>query len=240
MLNVVVSALAGVALGLSLAAPPGPMNAIIAEESVLRGWGSGFRAGLGALSADACFFVLALLGVVTVVRDVPVVQQALFGFGGLLMLYFAYGTATDANAAFGGDAGSDGDDRTATDEETETATDGAGPKESEDSKGFRKAFVLALTNPYQILWWLTAGVGLLDPGTFALDWLGGLTVSTGSPVIVVGFFGGIALWITGFPAALVTVGRRVDAFAPVVAYLSAVVLAVAGLSFLSKATGILA
>ncbi len=240
MLNVVVSALAGVALGLSLAAPPGPMNAIIAEESVLRGWGSGFRAGLGALSADACFFVLALLGVVTVVRDVPVVQQALFGFGGLLMLYFAYGTATDANAAFGGDAGSEGDDRTASDEGNETATDGDGPAVDEDSKGFRKAFVLALTNPYQILWWLTAGVGLLDPGTFALDWLGGLTVSTGSPIIVVGFFGGIALWITGFPAALVTVGRRVDAFAPVVAYLSAVVLAVAGLSFLSKATGILA
>ena len=220
MLNVVVSALAGVALGLSLAAPPGPMNAIIAEESVLRGWGSGFRAGLGALSADACFFVLALLGVVAVVRDVPVVQQALFGFGGLLMLYFAYGTATDATAAFGGDAESVGE-------------------KSDESKGFRKAFVLALTNPYQILWWLTAGVGLLDPGAFALDWLGGLTVSTGSPVIVVGFFGGIALWITGFPAALVTVGRRVDAFAPVVAYLSAAVLAVAGLSFLSKATGIL-
>ncbi|WP_137283379.1 LysE family translocator [Halorussus salinisoli] len=224
MLQEVASALAGVALGLSLAAPPGPMNAIIAEESVLRGWGSGFRAGLGAMSADACFFVLALLGVVTVVRDVPVVQQVLFGLGGLLMLYFAYGAASDANAAFGGDA----------------ATDGAGEATDEESKGFRKAFVLALTNPYQILWWLTAGVGLLDPGTFALDALGGLTVSTGSPVIVVGFFAGIALWITGFPAALVTVGRRVDAFAPVVAYLSAIVLALAGLSFLSKATEILA
>ncbi|WP_276300604.1 LysE family translocator [Halorussus lipolyticus] len=225
MLDFVVSALAGVALGLSLAAPPGPMNAIIAEESVLRGWGSGFRAGLGALSADACFFVLALLGVVTVVRDVPVVQQALFGFGGLLMLYFAYGTATDANAAFGGDA----------------ATDGAGDVAGDaDSKGFRKAFVLALTNPYQILWWLTAGVGLLDPGTYTIGALGDVAVSTGSPIIVVGFFGGIAVWITGFPAALVTVGRRVDAFAPLVAYLSAVVLALAGLSFLSKATGILA
>ncbi|WP_128477636.1 LysE family translocator [Halorussus pelagicus] len=222
MLNAVVSGLAGVALGLSLAAPPGPMNAIIAEESVLRGWGSGFRAGLGALSADACFFVLALLGVVAVVRDVPVVQQALFGFGGLLMLYFAYGTANDADAAFGGDA----------------APDGAGPAARAESKGFRKAFVLALTNPYQILWWLTAGVGLLDPGTFSPDALGGLTVSTGSPIIVVGFFGGIALWVIGFPAALVTVGRRVDSFAPVVAYLSALVLALAGASFLWKATGI--
>ncbi|WP_276281031.1 LysE family translocator [Halorussus caseinilyticus] len=224
MLHAVASALAGVALGLSLAAPPGPMNAIIAEESVLRGWGSGFRAGLGAMTADACFFVLALLGVVAVVRDVPVVQQVLFGFGGLLMLYFAYGAATDASAAFGGDA-----------------ADGTGSEVGgEKSKGFRKAFVLALTNPYQILWWLTAGVGLLDPGTFAIDALGGLAVSTGNPVIVVGFFGGIALWITGFPAALTTVGRRVDTFAPAVAYLSALVLVLAGLSFLSKATGLVA
>ncbi|WP_435179656.1 LysE family translocator [Halorussus sp. AFM4] len=225
MLDAVVSALAGVALGLSLAAPPGPMNAVIAEESVLRGWGSGFRAGLGAMSADACFFALALLGVVAVVRDAPALRGALFAVGGLLMLYFAYGAASDASEAFGADAATD-----------PTAADGAGGGH-EDSKGFRKAFALALTNPYQILWWLTAGVGLLDPGTFAIDALGGLTVSTGSPVIVVGFFGGIGLWITGFPAALVSVGRRVDAFAPAVAYLSALVLALAGLSFLSKAAG---
>mgnify|MGYP000706954883 FL=1 len=223
METVFVSAFAGVALGLSLAAPPGPMNAIIAEESVLRGWWSGFRAGLGAMSADACFFVLALAGVVTVVQDAQVVQGVLFGFGGVLMLYFAYGAATDANEAFGGDATSD------------EPTDGS----EADSKGFRKAFVLALTNPYQILWWLTAGVTLLDPGTFAIDALGGLVISTGSPVIVVGFFAGIAVWISGFPAALVTVGRRVDAFAPVVAVVSAAVLALAGVSFLSEAAGVL-
>ena len=227
----VVSALAGVALGLSLAAPPGPMNAIIAEESVLRGWRSGFRAGLGAMSADACFFVLALLGVVAVVQDAPTVRGVLFAVGGVLMLYFAYGTASDASAAFGGGDTADGT----------TAADGAGTAmETEDSKGFQKAFALAFTNPYQILWWLTAGVGLLDPGTFSIDALGGLAISTGSPVIVVGFFGGILVWITGFPAALVTAGRRVDAFAPVVAYLSAAVLALAGLSFLTKALGVFA
>nr|WP_225741319.1 LysE family translocator [Halorussus halophilus] len=210
-----VSALAGVALGLSLAAPPGPMNAVIAEESVLRGWGAGLRAGFGAMTADACFFVLALIGVVAVVRDAPVLRGVLFGVGGLLMLYFAYGAATDASEAF-------------TAEEEQTADD-------EESKGFRKAFALALTNPYQILWWLTAGVGLLEPGSVSLDALGGLSVATGSPVIVVGFFAGIALWITGFPAALVAAGKRVDAFAPVVAVLSAAVLALAGLTFLSQA-----
>lgn len=218
-MQTLVSALAGVALGLSLAAPPGPMNAIIAEESVLRGWSAGVRAGFGAMTADACFFVLALLGVVAVVRDAPVLRGVLFGVGGLLMLYFAYGAATDASEAF-----------TTEDDETD---------QDEDSKGFQKTFVLALTNPYQILWWLTAGVGLLEPGTVSLDALGGLSVATGSPVIVVGFFAGIALWLASFPAALVAAGNRVDSFAPVVAVLSAAVLALAGLTFLSRAVTML-
>ncbi|WP_440006092.1 LysE family translocator [Halomicrococcus sp. SG-WS-1] len=219
MLDVVVSAVAGAALGLSLAAPPGPMNAVIAEESVLRGWNSGFRAGLGAMTADACFFVLALAGVVAVVREAPVVRGVMVGVGGLLMLYFAYGAARDANRTFTAESDAD------------------------DTRGFRKAFALAITNPYQIIWWLTAGVGLLNERSY--DLLSGvvgdaLTVTTGSPVIVVGFFGGIALWIAGFPAALVAAGRRVDSFAPAVAYLSAVVLALAGLSFLFDAATTLA
>ncbi|PSQ07608.1 lysine transporter LysE, partial [Halobacteriales archaeon QS_6_71_20] len=61
---VAVSLAAGVVFGLALAAPPGPMNAVIAEESVLRGWRAGFRAGLGAATADAVFLVLSLVGVV--------------------------------------------------------------------------------------------------------------------------------------------------------------------------------
>ncbi|EFW90309.1 Lysine exporter protein (LYSE/YGGA) [Haladaptatus paucihalophilus DX253] len=209
MIEMLVSGLAGVVLGLSLAAPPGPMNAVIAEESVLRGWRSGFLAGLGAMTADACFFVLALAGVIAVVREAPIVRGLMVGVGGLLMLYFAYGAAQDATSTF------------TTDEV------------DEDAKGFRKAFALAITNPYQIIWWLTAGVGLLDPGRFdVLSGLpGSLTVSTGGPIIIVGFFAGIACWITGFPAALSAAGKRVDSFAPAVAYVSAGILALAGVSF---------
>ncbi len=213
MFAAVVSAFAGIVLGLSLAAPPGPMNAVIAEESVLRGWRSGFFAGLGAMTADACFFVLALTGVVTIVREAPLVRGLMVGVGGLLMLYFAYGAAKDATSTFTADS------------------------VNENAKGFRKAFALAITNPFQIIWWLTAGVGLLDPGQFdVLSGLPGhLTVSTGGPIIIVGFFAGIACWITGFPAALSAAGKRVDSLAPVVAYLSAGILALAGISFLYDA-----
>ncbi|MEF8840521.1 MAG: LysE family transporter [Haloarculaceae archaeon] len=212
---------AGAVFGLALAAPPGPMNAIIAEESVVRGWLAGFRAGLGAMSADAAFLVLAFFGVVAFVKSLPLLRATMVGVGGLLMLYFAYGAAIEAEATFRG---------------------GGESSEEAKGKGFRKAFVLALTNPYQILFWLTVGVGLLEPGTIDVlaeavgeSFRGLVVVRTGSPALVAGMFGGIVLWITGFPAALVAAERRVARLAPVVAYLSAAVLAGFGVFFLYDA-----
>ncbi|MFD1684587.1 LysE family translocator [Halobellus litoreus] len=225
MTSLVATLAAGVVFGVALAAPPGPMNAIIAEESVLRGWLAGFKAGLGAMTADGIFLVLALLGVVAFVERFPLVRGVMIGIGGVLMLYFAYGAATDVRSSFRAGEG---------------ATDAADPRVG---TGFRKAFVLALTNPYQILFWLTIGVGLLQPGTLDVlaqtpyvgESLAGIVVvDTGSPALIGGFFGGIVLWITGFPAALVGAERRVDAFAPVVAGVSAVVLAGFGVLFVTQ------
>ncbi|QPV62410.1 LysE family transporter [Halosimplex litoreum] len=211
----------GVVFGLALAAPPGPMNAVIAEESALRGWIAGFTAGLGAMTADLVFFVLSLAGVVAFLQGAETVRAAMVGVGGLLMLYFAAGAARDARSDFlSGDSGPDADDA--------------------DARGFTKAFVLALTNPYQILFWLTVGVGLLEPGTVDVlsylpvvgaDLTGTLVVRTGSPALLAGLFGGIVVWITAFPAALVSVGRRVDAFAAAAAVVSALVLAGFGVTF---------
>jgi len=208
----------GVVFGLALAAPPGPMNAIIAEESAVRGWRAGFAAGLGAMVADICFFLLALAGVVTVVQNAPTVRRAMVAGGGLLMLYFAYGAIQDATALSSVDA---------------TATG--------ESRGFRKAFVLALTNPYQVLFWLTVGVGLLDPGQ--VDVLAPLpavgpaladlfVVRTGHPGLLAGLFGGVLIWITGFPATIVAARSRVERLAPVIAWLSGALLAGFGLFFL--------
>jgi len=201
------------------------MNAVIAEESVLRGWFAGFRAGMGAMIADACFFVLSLLGLVAFVSRYPRVRGAMVAVGGVLMLYFAYGAARSARMTIA------------------EPIDGAA---REPGRGFRKAFVLALTNPYQILFWLTVGVGLLEPGTLDVlgttpyvgDALAGLVVvRTGSPTLVVGFFAGILLWVMGFPATLVVARRRVERAAPVVSALSALVLAGFGVVFLADAAG---
>ena len=224
-MSATVSSLAfGAVFGLALAAPPGPMNAVIAEESALRGWLAGFTAGLGAMTADFLFFLLALVGVVGFVGTMPTLRGVMVGAGGLLMLYFAYGAVRDARTA-------------------STFTEGGGEP---GHRGFVKALLLALTNPYQILFWLTVGVGLLRPGTVdilahapyigtALS--GMVVVRTGSPAMIVGFFGGIVLWIVGFPASLVAAGRRIDRFASAVAYVSALVLAGFGVFFLNEALG---
>jgi len=228
---------AGVVFGVALAAPPGPMNAIIAEESVVRGWLSGFTAGLGAMTADFCFFLLALFGVVAFVREAPTVRGLMILAGGLLMLYFAYGAIGDARAQFVADGGVDD---TGDDGSPMAAGFGATPGDAETGRGFRKAFVLAITNPYQIAFWLTVGVGLLEPGVvdvlaktpYVGDALTGLlVVRTGSPALLAGLFGGIVVWIVGFPAALVAAGRRVDRLAPLVAAGSAVVLGGFGVFF---------
>ncbi|WP_256558435.1 LysE family translocator [Salinilacihabitans rarus] len=218
MTSAVTSLFAGVVFGVALAAPPGPMNAIIAGESVVRGWGAGFRAGVGAMLADVVFFVLAFAGVAAVVGENPTVEHLLYVCGGVLMLAFAVDAVGEAREA--------------------SFTGGV----DDASTGFRKAFALSLTNPYQIGFWLTVGVGLLQPGVVdvlsrvpavgaSLEGL--LVVQTGSPALLVGFFAGILVWIVTYPAALVAAGRRVDAFAPVVALLSGVVLAGFGALFLA-------
>jgi threonine/homoserine/homoserine lactone efflux protein len=221
IVGLVPTALGGVLFGLALAAPPGPMNAVIAEESAVRGWRAGFTAGLGAMTADACFFVLAVLGAATVVTNTPGLRRLMIAGGGLLMVWFAYGAVREANALSNADTDVDA-----------------------ESQGFRKALVLALTNPYQVAFWLTVGIGLLEEGRIDVlshlpavgtELSGLLVVQTGHPVLLAGLFGGIVVWITGFPAAIVAARRRVERLAPVVAWASAFVLASSGILFLFQA-----
>ena len=224
-LEIAATAVAGVVFGLALAAPPGPMNAVIAEESVVGGWRAGFTAGLGAMVADACFLVLSLVGVVALLQRSPTLQGALVGAGGLLLWYFAVGAVRDRAAGFR-----------------------RGETTMPEKRGFVKAFTLAVTNPYQILFWLTVGVGLLEPGRIdvlatalpAEASLAGLVVvRTGTPLLLVGLFGGILAWIVAFPAALSAGASRTDRLAPAVATVSAVAYAGFGTLFLGDALGTL-
>lgn len=170
VLDLLVSAAAGLLIGLSLAAPPGPVNALIASHAVTRSWRSGFFVGCGAMTADAGFLTLSVLAHSAVV-GVRSVFPLIALMGAAVMGYFAFGAARAWNRV----------------------PDSIPPSGNVQAKSYVTGLSVNLTSPYPILWWLTAGLALIDQ-------LG--------PAVLVGFFAGILLWITAFPFALRTAQRR--------------------------------
>lgn len=83
--------LLGFGLGLSLAGPPGPVNALIAREATRGGWRAGVRAGLPAPIVDTAYMLLVLFGL-SRLFDLDAMAPWLAGAGALLMAYFAVQT----------------------------------------------------------------------------------------------------------------------------------------------------
>ncbi len=71
------SLVAGIALGLSLGVPPGPVNAAIAAAAARRSYVDGIKIGLGAMTADATYLVLTLIGVAVLLTGTPGAQRDL-------------------------------------------------------------------------------------------------------------------------------------------------------------------
>src|SRR5436305_12167090 len=89
VLEILATVLAGVGIGLSLAAPPGPVNAVIASHTVTRSWRAGFLVGVGATTADTIFLAITILARSVVAGIGPYVPFiALLGAGA--MAYFAW------------------------------------------------------------------------------------------------------------------------------------------------------
>lgn len=87
-MNPLIYLLLGVSLGLSIAAPPGPVNAIIANESV-KSWLHGSSVGAGAMTADFIFFIIIYF----IQGFIPIfILKPLYLIGGGFMIYLAYAT----------------------------------------------------------------------------------------------------------------------------------------------------
>lgn len=135
---------AGALLAWSLAAPPGPINALMAHAAARRGFWAGWVYGLGAIAGDLTMLVLTGAGVVGVIRRVPTLEVVFALVGAALMAYFALGAWRSARRA-GAKLGSDDDDR---------------PLSA--AKEFAKAYVIVTTSPFNWGWWLTAGSSMLS------------------------------------------------------------------------------
>lgn len=178
------SLVAGILIGLSLAVPPGPMNAIIAAESVKKSYVNGIKLGMGAMTADAIFLAITLIGV-TVLFTGDLVRLIVSAAGAVILAYIAIMTIRSYNKPL--------------------AEDG---KETMKSP-YLTGLAIGITNPSQILWWITAGAALIT--------------SFNAPGIA-GFFIGIILWVTTFSVSLHFAKKKAGWLYPAVTLVSGIVL----------------
>ena len=122
--------LAGMLLGLSLAAPPGPVIAIMATASLRGRVREAILTAFGAISADFTWLMLAVLGVVTLLDHHPHVVGLLGCGGALLLLWMAWTTWQAARA---------------------------GLHENDTPGSWRLGYLTVLTSPFSMGWWLANG-----------------------------------------------------------------------------------
>lgn len=124
------AALAGALLGLSLAAPPGPVMAIMASSSLHGRVKEAILTALGAITADLCWLSLSLLGALAFLGGHPRWVGMLGLAGAALLLWMAWGTWRSAKA---------------------------GLKDSHTPGSWKLGFMTVLTSPFSLAWWLANG-----------------------------------------------------------------------------------
>jgi threonine/homoserine/homoserine lactone efflux protein len=162
--NLLFSVLFGLALGFSLTVPPGPMNGLIAARAS-RHLRDGIITGAGAMSADLVLGALVFL--VRSAVDLAALLRYLDAVGAAVLTAFGILTLRHRH-----------------DDPASSVPPG---------RVYLHALGLGLGNPFQIVWWVTAGL--------AFAYLGGLP-------LLAGLFGAVAIWILAFPWAIHAGVRR--------------------------------
>jgi len=179
-MNLLESFALGVALGFSLAGPPGPMNALIAAQSA-RAFRSGVVTGLGAMTSDAILGTLVFT--LSRVVDLSAYLRPIDAVGAGMLVFLAVRTLRDRGV---------------------TGVRGTG-----DVRTFSQGVGIGLTNPFQVAWWLTAGLAF---------------AGLGGPLLFVGLFGAIAVWVVAFPYAVHAGTQRYPAARVGITYVSVGIL----------------
>ncbi|WP_442599243.1 LysE family transporter [Neobacillus sp. D3-1R] len=118
-------------LGLTLAAPIGPVNSSRIDKGIKNGFWHAWIVGAGSMIADAIFMLLVFLGVVRFL-DIPIVQIFLWIFGSFVLLYSGVESILKSNVI---------------------SLNYSREKESL-FKCFMTGFIMSITSPLSILFWL--------------------------------------------------------------------------------------
>jgi threonine/homoserine/homoserine lactone efflux protein len=176
---------AGSALGLSLAMPPGPINALMLAESAQGKAMRGFAIGLGAMTADTIFLIASYtLG--SLISIEGALRGVLYLLSAVLLAFLTYMTYESRNKGIGNAVSN-----------------------KRTHLPYAMGLAIGLSNPLQIAWWLSVGLSLI--------------VSIG-PVIIVGFFAGILLWIIAFPLVIRWASGKIPRLYAAMIYVSAALL----------------
>lgn len=118
-------------LGLSLSAPIGPINAAQLDKGLKKGFLHSWLLGVGAVLADIVYMVLVYMGVVHFVST-PFVQTFLWAFGAFVLVYTGIESVLSAGKV------------------------NVSAHHQDDSllASVRTGFIMALSNPMTILFWL--------------------------------------------------------------------------------------
>lgn len=171
-------------VGLSIAAPVGPIGLLTIQRTLQFGLPVGLATGLGAAAADACYGAVGAYGVRALIDALQAARLPLAAAGGALLLWMAWSTWRSAPA-----------------ERAATVGDGAAPTGPGLAAAFGGTFVLTLSNPATIVSFI-AVFGMLAAQ-------GGAVASPAW--MVAGVLLGSALWWLLLTGSVGLLRARVDA-----------------------------
>lgn len=184
--------LGGVILGLSVAAPIGPVNIAMIQRGLKEGFGGALLLGAGSTTADLIYILLAYAGADPLSHQ-PWARVALFAGGAVVMGWLGYQAI---RAAVAPPRAEDEGDRAAPERRT---------------SAFVSGFCITIVNPMTIAFWLgilSASLASRSKASLGLELL-----------YIASLLAGCLLWILGLASAL-HFGRRV-ARGPVLKVISA-------------------
>lgn len=130
---------AGIILGISIAAPPGPVSAVMAHQvTSKKSWRAGYLVGLGATTSDAIFLVITFLGWTGIVARNLTLTFWIYLIGACILILYATLMVLSRRR------------------------NGSSMNEADRRWPYFIGLSMGLTNPFQIAWWLSVGIASIS------------------------------------------------------------------------------
>lgn len=173
--------LAGLGIGVLMAAPIGPVNVLVIQRAVAGGFWAGLAAGIGAVLGDGLLAAIAAFSI-RAISDVMAAYSGVIQFvGGLLLIAFGLGLLFTKPAL--------------------TIPVGQKSRLVEHTGIIPQTFFLTVTNPGAIL-----GIAAMVGGLGSL--IGGLNTYLEALLLVVSVMGGSLLWWLGLSELIATIRHK--------------------------------